>query len=39
MHQGLHKEVKIKDVVNLIIFILGMMESEKSWEKVINKGI
>lgn len=39
MHQGLRKEVKIKDVVNLNIFILGLMESEEPWENVVNKGV
>lgn len=39
MHQGLHKEVETKDVDNLNIFILGLMESEEPWENVMNKGV
>lgn len=39
MHQGLCKEVKTKDMVNLNIFILGLMESEEPWEDVMNKGV
>lgn len=39
MHQGLRKEVKAKDLVNLNISVLGLMESEESWGNVMNKGV